>query len=112
MFDLVEPLLDFYYRVWFRVDVDGVENVPSEGGALLTSNHSGALPPDAPMIMQAIRREHPKPRPLYMLGEHWFKGYPGVSAAHHQDRPGRRPSRQRAAPAGDEQRLALVFPEE
>ena len=73
VFDLVEPLLDFYYRYWFRVEVEGVENVPSEGGALIVSNHSGALPPDAPMIMQAIRHEHPSPRPVYMLGEHWFK---------------------------------------
>ena len=70
-------VLNFYYRYWFRVEVEGVENVPADGGALLVSNHSGALPPDAPMIMQAIRHEHPSPRPLYMLGEHWFKGYPG-----------------------------------
>ena len=32
VFDLVEPLLDFYYRYWFRVEVEGVENVPSSGG--------------------------------------------------------------------------------
>ena len=111
VFDLMEPLLDFYYRYWFRVEQEGIENVPSQGGALLVSNHSGALPPDAPMIMQAIRNEHPNPRPLYMLGEHWFKGYPGIGmftnkiglvAAH---------------PANahrllhDERRLVLVFPE-
>ena len=53
--------------------------MPAEGGALIVSNHSGALPPDAPMIIQAIRLEHSAPRPVYMLGEHWFKGYPGVS---------------------------------
>ena len=111
VFDLIEPVLDLYYRYWFRVDVAGVEHVPSTGGALLVSNHSGALPPDAPMIMQAIRHEHPRPRPLYMLGEHWFKGYPGVGllankiglvAAHPANA-------QRLL--GDEQRLALVFPE-
>ncbi len=28
VFDLVEPLLDFYYRYWFRVEVEGIENVP------------------------------------------------------------------------------------
>jgi 1-acyl-sn-glycerol-3-phosphate acyltransferase len=85
--------------------------VPSEGGALIVPNHSGALPPDAPMIMQAIRHEHPRPRPVYMLGEHWFKGYPGVSmltgkiglvAAHPANA-------QRLL--RDEQRLVLVFPE-
>jgi 1-acyl-sn-glycerol-3-phosphate acyltransferase len=110
-FSLLEPVLDFYYRYWFRVEVEGIENVPAEGGALLVSNHSGALPPDAPMIMQAIRHEHPRPRPLYMLGEHWFKGYPGVGllaskiglvAAH----PANAERLLR-----DEGRLALVFPE-
>jgi 1-acyl-sn-glycerol-3-phosphate acyltransferase len=110
-FALMEPLLNFYYRYWFRVEQEGVDNVPTEGGALLVANHSGALPPDAPMIMQAIRNEHPSPRPLYMLGEHWFKGYPGVGmlankiglvAAHPANA-------QRLL--GDEGRLALVFPE-
>ena len=111
IFDLVEPLLDFYYRYWFRVEQRGVENVPTEGGALLVSNHSGALPPDAPMIMQTIKHEHPRPRPLYMLGEHWFKGYPGVGLL--TNKIGLVP----AHPANaqrllrDEQRLALVFPE-
>src|SRR6185503_13351523 len=46
-FELAEPILNFYYRYWFRVEAEGLENVPSSGGALLVSNHSGALPPDA-----------------------------------------------------------------
>ena len=108
---LMDPALNFYYRYWFRVEAEGIENVPSEGGALLVSNHSGALPPDAPMVMQAIRNEHPHPRPLYMLGEHWFKGYPGVGAlankmglvAAHRDNAQRL--------LYDEGRLAIVFPE-
>jgi len=108
---LADPVLDFYFRYWFRVEHQGIENVPSSGGALLVSNHSGALPPDAPMIMHAIRREHPTPRPLYMLGEHWFKGYPfvgmlanklGLVAAHQRNA-------QRLL--HDEGRLAIVFPE-
>jgi 1-acyl-sn-glycerol-3-phosphate acyltransferase len=108
---LADPLLNLYYRYWFRVETEGIENVPQEGGALLVSNHSGALPPDAPMIMQAIRNEAARPRPLYMLGENWFKGYPGVGmlanklglvAAHPQNA-------QRLL--HDEGRLAIVFPE-
>ncbi|TML83015.1 MAG: acyltransferase family protein [Actinobacteria bacterium] len=111
VFELMEPLLDFYYRYWFRVEVEGIENVPSEGGALLVSNHSGALPPDAPMIMHALRHEHPARRPLYILGEDWFKGYPGIGmltnklglvAAHPANA-------QRLL--HDEGRLVLVFPE-
>lgn len=107
----VEPLLEFYYRYWFRVETEGIGNVPSEGGALLVSNHSGALPPDGPMIMQAIRNEHSRPRPVYMLGEHWFKGYPGVSMLVNKIGmvPAHRANAQRLL--RDEGRLAVVFPE-
>ena len=111
VYQLMEPVLNFYYRYWFRVEVEGLENVPAAGGALLASNHSGALPPDAPMIMQAIRNEHPAPRPLYMLGEHWFKGYPGVGMLANKI------GMVAAHPANahrllrDEGRLVLVFPE-
>jgi 1-acyl-sn-glycerol-3-phosphate acyltransferase len=111
VFSLVEPALNFYYRYWFRVEQEGIENIPSTGGALIVSNHSGALPPDAPMIMQAIRNEHPDPRPLYMLGEHWFKGYPGVGMLANKI------GLVAAHPANaqrllrDEGRLVLVFPE-
>jgi 1-acyl-sn-glycerol-3-phosphate acyltransferase len=111
LLSVADPVLDFYYRYWFRVEHEGISNVPSSGGALLVSNHSGALPPDGPMIMHAIRRDHPNPRPLYMLGEHWFRGYPfigmlanklGVVAAH---------PRNAQRLLGEEGRLAIVFPE-
>ena len=72
-------LYDFMYRYWFRVEVEGIENIPASGGAMLVSNHSGALPPDAPMIAKAIKEEHPHPRPLHITIEHFFKGYPGFS---------------------------------
>ena len=48
-------VVEFFYRYWFRAEVEGMENVPATGGALLVSNHSGALPPDAAMIGKAIR---------------------------------------------------------
>jgi 1-acyl-sn-glycerol-3-phosphate acyltransferase len=112
----IEGLLDrtvyeFLYRLWFRCEVEGIENVPSEGGALLVSNHSGALPPDAPMIVKAIKEEHPHPRPLYLTVEHFFKGYPGFSMI--VSKIGGVP----AHPANvhrllyDERQLVLVFPE-
>ncbi|HET6830197.1 MAG TPA: lysophospholipid acyltransferase family protein [Solirubrobacterales bacterium] len=104
-------LVEFFYRYWFRCEVEGVENVPEDGGALLVSNHAGALPPDAAMIGKAIRDEHPRPRPLYMTVEHFFKGYPGFSAL--LPKIGCVP----AHPANvhrllyDEGQLVLVFPE-
>lgn len=107
----MDPLLNFYYRYWFRVEAEGVGNVPADGGALLVGNHSGALPPDAPMIMKAIRNEHPAPRPLYMLGEHWLKGFPAVGMFANKLGvvPAHPANAQRLL--GDEGRLALVFPE-
>jgi len=104
-------LYEWFYRYWFRCEVEGVENVPAEGGALLVSNHSGALPPDAPMIGKAIREEHSHPRPLNITVEHFFKGYPGFSmlipklgcVAAHPDNVQRL--------LYDEGQLVLVFPE-
>ncbi len=108
---LDRTVIEFLYRYWFRVDVEGTEHVPLDGGALLVSNHAGALPPDAPMIAKAIREELPRPRPVHLTVEHFFKGYPGFAmlvpkvggvAAH---------------PANvhrllhDERQLVLVFPE-
>ena len=104
-------LIEFFYRLWFRCEVEGIENVPAEGGALLVSNHSGALPPDAAMIGKAIKEEHPHPRPLYLTVEHFFKGYPGFSML--LPKIGAVP----AHPSNvhrllyDEQQLVLVFPE-
>jgi hypothetical protein len=104
-------LVDFYYRYWFRAEVEGIENVPASGGTLLVSNHSGALPPDATMIGKAIKEEHPHPRQLNITVEHFFKGYPGFSmllpkigcvAAH--------PANVHRLLA-DEQQLVVVFPE-
>jgi 1-acyl-sn-glycerol-3-phosphate acyltransferase len=63
------------------------------------------------MIMQAIRHEHPSPRPLYMLGENWFKGYPGVGMlANKIGLVGAHPANAQRL-LGDEGRLVLVFPE-
>ena len=89
----------FLYHYWFRVEVEGIEHVPATGGALLVSNHAGALPPDAPMIAKAIKEEHPRPRPLHLTVEHFFKGYPGSAHADRQDRRRPRPPGQRAPPA-------------
>ena len=42
---------------WFRIDVRGVENLPTEGGALVVSNHSGTLPVDGLMTMVTIHEQ-------------------------------------------------------
>ncbi|MBZ5739276.1 lysophospholipid acyltransferase family protein [Nocardioides mangrovi] len=39
---------------WFRIEVRGTENIPTEGGALVVSNHSGTVPIDGLMTMVSI----------------------------------------------------------
>ena len=39
---------------WFRIEVRGAENIPTEGGALVVSNHSGTLPVDGLMTMVSV----------------------------------------------------------
>jgi 1-acyl-sn-glycerol-3-phosphate acyltransferase len=108
---LDRTVYEFLYHYWFRVEVEGIENIPSVGGALLVSNHAGALPPDAAMIAKAINEEHPRPRPVHLTVEHFFKGYPGFSMI--VAKLGGVP----AHPANvhrllhDEEQLVLVFPE-
>jgi 1-acyl-sn-glycerol-3-phosphate acyltransferase len=112
----VEQLLDktlysFLYHYWFRCEVEGIENVPATGGALLVANHAGALPPDASMIAKAIQEEHSRPRPLHLTVEHFFKGYPFFSmfVAKIGGVPAHPANVQRLL--HDEQQLVLVFPE-
>lgn len=56
------------FRSWFRVELRGIENIPSAGGALLVANHSGTIAVDAVMTQLAIRDHHPSHRHLRMLG--------------------------------------------
>ena len=64
MLAALRPLYDKY----FRVEARGLENIPSEGGALLVANHSGTIPIDAMMTQLAIYDHHPAKRHLRMLG--------------------------------------------
>jgi 1-acyl-sn-glycerol-3-phosphate acyltransferase len=62
------PLLRPLYKKWFRVEVRGIENIPSEGGALVVANHSGTVAMDSLMTQVAVHDEHPAHRHLRMLG--------------------------------------------
>ncbi len=102
---------DFLYRYWFRVEVEGMENVPGDGGGLLLANHAGALPPDGAMIAKAIREEHPRARAVHVLTARALTGIPGLGML--QMKLGRVAPH----PANvhrllfDEHQLALAFPE-
>jgi len=47
------PLLRRLAESWFRVEVRGAENLPTDGSALLVSNHAGTLPIDG-MILHTV----------------------------------------------------------
>jgi 1-acyl-sn-glycerol-3-phosphate acyltransferase len=50
LMELVRPLA----TKWFRVEVRGVENIPTDSGALVVANHSGTVPVDGVMTMFAV----------------------------------------------------------
>ena len=56
------------YEHYFRVEARGLENIPSEGGALVVANHSGTVPLDSVMTQIALLDHHPAHRHLRMLG--------------------------------------------
>lgn len=106
---LARRLYDPLYRHWFRADWEGLEHIPTDGGALLVSNHAGAIPSDAPTIMHGIETE--LGRPVYGLADHFFKNTPfvgtlwqrGGGVVAHPDNAYRLLRQQN--------QLALVFPE-
>jgi 1-acyl-sn-glycerol-3-phosphate acyltransferase len=58
----VRPLVE----KWFRVEVQGIENIPTDGGALLVANHSGTVPIDS-LVTGLVVHDHAD-RYLRMLG--------------------------------------------
>ncbi|MFI1017333.1 lysophospholipid acyltransferase family protein [Streptomyces sp. NPDC020965] len=61
------PLVRPLYEKYFRVEVKGIENIPSDGGALVVANHSGTLPLDGLMMQVAVHDNHPAGRHLRLL---------------------------------------------
>jgi 1-acyl-sn-glycerol-3-phosphate acyltransferase len=107
--EIARRLYDPIYRRWFRAEWEGLERIPTVGGALLVSNHAAAVPSDAPAIMHGIETE--LGRPVYGLADDMFRQTPvvgtlwsrvgGVQA--HPDNAYRL--------LREQQQLALVFPE-
>ncbi|MFD3812735.1 lysophospholipid acyltransferase family protein [Rhodococcus sp. NPDC058639] len=63
--NVVQPVLRPLFEKWFRVEVRGAENIPTDGRALVVANHAGTLPLDALMTSVAVREC--AGRPLRML---------------------------------------------
>ena len=73
-------LANYMYFEYFRVEVEGVENLPRSGPALLAANHGGAaLPYDAVMLTLSILNEMPLPRRARVMGTEIFNSSPTLS---------------------------------
>jgi len=107
--EMVRALYDPIYRRWFRVEWEGLEKIPTTGGALIVANHAGAIPSDAPAIMHGIETE--LGRSVYALAEFIFREVPVVGTAW------ARAGGVTAQPENaykllrEQQQLVLVFPE-
>jgi 1-acyl-sn-glycerol-3-phosphate acyltransferase len=77
--DMLARVYDPVYDHWFRVEWEGLDKIPRDGGALMVANHAGAIPTDAPSIMHGIERE--LGRPVYGLADEVFKRIPVVNVA-------------------------------
>ncbi len=76
----MEPLLEFLYHNYFRVQASGLGHIPDTGRGLIVANHSGTLPYDGAMIMHAIKHESPTGRSMRPLAEDFvfYMPYLGV----------------------------------
>jgi 1-acyl-sn-glycerol-3-phosphate acyltransferase len=68
------------YRYWFRVEVHGIDRLPT-GRVLLISNHAGQVALDAAMIGTATFLEAEPPRIVRGMGEYWLPTVPWVNEA-------------------------------
>jgi 1-acyl-sn-glycerol-3-phosphate acyltransferase len=73
-------ILNGIYYDYFRVEVDGIENIPMDGPAMIVANHGGAaLPYDAAMLALAVLNEAPRPRRVRVSATEIFNMLPWVS---------------------------------
>lgn len=66
------------YRSWFRVEWEGLEHLPRDGGALLVSNHAGMLPLDGGFVQIGV--EEQTGRQVFLLAHHGFFRIPFVAS--------------------------------
>ncbi len=73
-------LLNSLYYDYFRVEVEGIEHVPLDGGAVVVANHGGAvLPYDSAMLTLSVMNEAEIPRRVRVIGTELFNMLPVVS---------------------------------
>jgi 1-acyl-sn-glycerol-3-phosphate acyltransferase len=67
------------YRFYFKVDVYGLDHVPSEGRGILVGNHSGGVAIDAAMVMGSMLLDAKRPRLPHGMIDKFIHEFPGAS---------------------------------
>ena len=106
----VRPALDFLFDHYWRVSLEGIENLPASGPCLLVANHSGLLPYDGLMLAHGIERSHPSgERPRFFVAD-WLITLPFVQS-YLARLGGVRACRENAERLLESKRFVIAFPE-
>jgi 1-acyl-sn-glycerol-3-phosphate acyltransferase len=105
-----QPLFDFLYKHYFRVETVGAPHIPDEGRCLVVANHSGTFPYDGVMLKTAMLHAHSAKREMRWLAEDFIFYLPFVGAF--MNRIGAvRACQENAERLLGQERLVGVFPE-
>jgi len=72
-------LMKQFYRPYLRVDVEGIEQVPAEGRAMLVGNHSGGVALDGAMVLTSLILDRDPPRLAMGMAEKFINRFPVMS---------------------------------
>lgn len=75
----IQPLFDFLYKFYWRVNLTGVENIPADGGVLLVGSASGQLPWLGAMVSTGVAQLHEDMRQVRSLYKSRFSSLPFFS---------------------------------
>jgi 1-acyl-sn-glycerol-3-phosphate acyltransferase len=104
------PFFYALYRLYFRVQSRGHENVPAHGPAILASNHGGLLPFDGAMLIIDLLLNTDPPRLARSIVDRWAGDLPFVNVFY--ARVGQVVgTRENFADLLGDGQLVLVFPE-
>lgn len=67
------------HKLWFRVELQQPDNIPSAGGGLLVVNGGGVLSPVGPLLAKAVREDHPRRRDPRLCVDRELLDQPGLS---------------------------------
>jgi 1-acyl-sn-glycerol-3-phosphate acyltransferase len=105
-----EPILEFLYKQYFRVDARGLGHIPDDGRGLIVANHSGTLPYDGAMIMYGVRNHHAAQREVRPLVEDFVFHFPYLGTLMNRI-GGVRAAPENAERLLNQDQLVAVFPE-